>query len=127
MNVVITMKEIGLDVDLFSLINRYLKYVEETKKKQGMHEIQAELMYGLEGLGVRVLESAYLIGSIHEYVLEGIEEMLRDNVFVVRNAARRTITVWNQVQQRYQREVEEKQVKFNIKADIDDLIEEKVL
>jgi hypothetical protein len=35
-------------------------------------------------------------------VLEAIEELLKDNVFVVRNAARKTILAWNKVQQRYQ-------------------------
>lgn len=65
MNGVLAMREVGLECDVFAMVNRYLRYIDETKKKQAMHELQSELLYGLEEMAMRVLDGAYLIGSIH--------------------------------------------------------------
>jgi hypothetical protein len=42
-----------------------MHYVRETLKKAGMHEMQTELLIGLECCGQRLLNSFYLVGSIH--------------------------------------------------------------
>jgi hypothetical protein len=50
-----------------------------------------------------MLSAAYLIGSIHEQVLDCIDELLASAAFVVRNAARKAISTLNKVRQRVQR------------------------
>jgi len=85
------------------VINRYLYYVGESRKKEATHEMQLELLTGLEHCGQKILSATYLVGSIHEQVLECIDGLLVSGVFIVRNAARKAITTWNKVQQRVQR------------------------
>lgn len=64
--------------------------------------MQTELLAGLDYCACRMMESSYLIGSIHDQVLDVIDELVASNVFTVRNAARKTIAAWNKVRQRVQ-------------------------
>ncbi len=46
-----TLLSFTVPVDLFSVVNRYIYYTGETRKKEGMHEMQVELLIGLERCG----------------------------------------------------------------------------
>jgi len=58
-----------------------------------------EPLTGLDNCGSKMLDATYLVGSIHDQVLECIDGLLTNGVFTVRNAIRKTITTWNKVQQ----------------------------
>lgn len=98
-----TLLSFAVPVDLYSVVNRYMHYLSETKKKEANHEMQIELLVGLQHCGERMLATSYLVGSIHEQVLDCIETLMSSSVFGVRNAARKTIATWRKVQQRIQR------------------------
>lgn len=71
MNTVLEM-DLPLPVDLTTTANRYLHFLKESRKKINQHEMQGYLLEGLDFCGKKMLQSAYMLGSMHEQVLDCI-------------------------------------------------------